>query len=154
MTDHEVDETTRAFFLDSGSEQLEKIYLWARARQAAPWGLFGSVIARVAASTPSDVQLPPVIGDYVSLNVFCAFVGHSGGGKGKADRVGRRAWPAEITVVQAGSGEGIAEMFTERKDHPRLDAAIIGANEIDALTGLASRQGSILMAELKRRVDG
>jgi len=143
------DDLTTTFFLESGSEQLAKIHGWARSRQTAPWALFGGVLPRVAATTPYTVQLPPVIGDYVSLNVFCAAVAASGGGKGKADRVSRRAWPADITVVQGGSGEALAEMFTDRKDKPRLDAAILVANEIDSLTGLASRQGSILMAELK-----
>lgn len=143
------DDLSTTFFLESGSEQLRKIHEWARSRQTARWALFGSVLLRVAASTPYTVQLPPIIGDYVSLNAFGAFVSASGGGKGKGDAVGRRAWPADIAVVKPGSGEGIAEMFTDRKDKPRLNAAIITANEIDALTGLASRQGSILMAELK-----
>lgn len=140
---------TKAFFLESDSEQLRKIHRWARSRQTAPWPLFGAVLLRVAASTPANVLLPPVIGDYVSLNVFAAFVSASGGGKGKSDSVSKRAWPADIAVVKPGSGEGLAEMFVERKDKPRLHAAILTANEIDAMAGLASRQGSILMPEIK-----
>ncbi|MBU8824399.1 hypothetical protein [Mycolicibacterium goodii] len=143
------DDLTTKFFLDSGSEQLRKLHGWARSRQTAPWALFGTTIPRVAACTPYTVQLPPVIGDYVSLNVFSAIVALSGGGKGKAERVGKRAWPADITIVQGGSGEALAEMFTDRKDKRRLDAAIVTMNEIDALTGLAARQGSIYLPELK-----
>lgn len=142
-------ELTKKFFLESDSDQLRKIHGWAESRQAASWALFGSVLPRVAALTPFTVQLPPVIGDYASLNIFCATVALSGGGKGKADRVGKRAYPADINVVQPGSGEGLAEMFTDRRDKPRLDSAIINANEIDAVAALVGRQGANLLPELK-----
>jgi hypothetical protein len=99
------------------------------------------------------VQLPGVIGGRVSLNAYCAFVSRSGGGKGISDKVSRLAWPTDIEVRLPGSGEGISEPFVvrgkESEDNERLHAYILTANEIDALTGLASRQGSILLAQLK-----
>lgn len=135
------------------TKQLRKILAWARCRQTSPWALFGAVALRVAACTPPNVQLPPVIGDYVSLNMFCGFVSRSGGGKGKSDKVSKRAWPAPIAIRMPGSGEGLAELFMvrgrESEDNERLTAAIVNAAEIDTLAGLASRQGSILLAQLK-----
>lgn len=137
----------------AATDQLKLIYRWARVRRVAPWALFGAVLLRVSASTPLPVQLPGVIGGRVSLNAFCAFVSRSGGGKGISDKVARLAWPTEIEVRLPGSGEGISEPFVlrgkESEDNERLTAYILTANEIDTLTGLASRQGSILMAQLK-----
>lgn len=157
MTDNvtvpEIDERTKTFFLESGSDQLKKIFQWARARRVAPWALLGAVMLRVSASTPSTVQLPGIIGGRVSLNAFCAFVSRSGGGKGISDKVARLAWPTPIEIRLPGSGEGISEPFVlrgkESEDNERLTAYILSCNEIDTLTGLASRQGSILLAQLK-----
>ncbi|MEZ0341528.1 hypothetical protein ACAG25_16270 [Mycobacterium sp. pV006] len=141
------------FFLDSDSPQLEKIYLWARARYAAPWAVFFAVLLRVAASVGPHVQLPGVIGGRASLNLLCAFVSPSGGGKGISDKVGRLAWPVPILELPIGSGEGIAETFTlrgkESEDNERVTAAIFNCSEIDILTGLDSRQGSTTLGTLK-----
>ena len=142
------------FFLNSGSEQLEKIYRWARARYAAPWAVFFGVLLRVAASTPPWVQLPAVIGGHASLNLFCAFVGKSGGGKGVSDAVARAAWPGEITELPIGSGEGIAEQFTRRDGGDPSVPVVFTASEIDKLAGIAGRAGSILLAELKAAAMG
>ena len=158
MTDHQVDDTTRAFFLKSGSPQLEKIYLWARARYAAPWAVLGAVLLRVAASVGPHVQLPGLIGGRASLNLLCAFVSASGGGKGISDKVARLAWPTEVLELPIGSGEGIAATF-KRPDKPSEDdepitAAIFNIPEVDTLAGIAARQGSILLAQLKSMAMG
>lgn len=146
-------ELTEKFFIESGSEQLHKILLWARARRVAPWALFFAVLLRVAAATSPRVRLPALIGERASLNVFAAFVARSGGGKGTSEKVAKMAWPAAIAIHQPGSGEGIAELFMVRgkdgDDNERIESAILSASEIDVLTGLASRQGSILLAQLK-----
>lgn len=142
------------FFLNSGSEQLEKIYRWARARYAAPWAVFFGVLLRVAASVPSSVQLPPVIGGRASLNLFCAFVGKSGSGKGVSDNVARAAWPADIIELPIGSGEGIAEQFARGKTNEPSIPVIFTVSEIDKLAGIAGRAGSILLAELKAAAMG
>lgn len=149
---------TEAFFLDSGSEQLKLIYQWARARYAAPWAVFFAVILRVAASVGPDVQLPGIIGGRASLNLLCAFVSASGGGKGISDKVGRLAWPTPILELPIGSGEGIAATF-KKPDKPDADnepitAAIFSIPEIDTLAGIAARQGSILLAQLKSMAMG
>ncbi|MCV7091765.1 hypothetical protein [Mycobacterium interjectum] len=149
---------TEAFFLDSGSDQLAKIYHWARARYAAPWAVFFAVLLRVAASVGAHVQLPGTIGGRASLNLMCAFVSASGGGKGISDKVGRLAWPTPILELPIGSGEGIAATF-KKPDKPDADnepitAAIFSIPEIDTLAGIAARQGSILLAQLKSMAMG
>ena len=122
-------------------------------RRVAPGRCSSPSLIRVSASTPHTVRLPGLIGGQASLNLFCAFVSRSGGGKGISDKVARMAWPTSIAIRMAGSGEGTAEMFIlrgpETEDNERLTAAILSINEIDTLTGLASRQGSIILAQLK-----
>lgn len=137
-------------FFDATAE-LNTIYRWARARYAAPWAVFGAVLLRVAASTGPEVQLPGLIGGRASLNLLCAFVAPSGGGKGISDKVARLAWPTEIIERPIGSGEGIAALLAPPKKEgaERITRAILHAPEIDTMAGIAARQGSILLAQLK-----
>lgn len=142
-------------FFDA-TEQLRTIRQWAHARFAATWAVFLAVLLRVCASTSPGVQLPGVIGGPASLNMIGAFVSPSGGGKGISDKVGRLAWPAPIIERPIGSGEGIAALFSPPKKEgaQRITQAIINVSEIDSLAGIASRQGSILLAQLKAAVMG
>lgn len=142
----------------SATPELATIYQWARARYAAPWAVFGAVLLRVAASTGPHVQLPGLIGGRASLNLLCAFVSASGGGKGISDKVARLAWPKQILELPIGSGEGIAATFKrpdkEGEDNEAITAAIFNVPEVDTLAGIASRQGSILLAQLKSMAMG
>lgn len=139
----------------TATPQLQTIEQWARARYAAPWAVFGAVLLRVAATAEPSVQLPGVIGGRASLNLLAAFVSPSGGGKGISDKVARLAWPAPIVERPVGSGEGIAATFMPPKgDAEPLTRALINVPEIDTLAGLASRQGSILLAQLKSMAMG
>lgn len=139
----------------TATPQLQTIEQWARARYAAPWAVFGAVLLRVAATAEPSVQLPGVIGGRASLNLLAAFVSPSGGGKGISDKVARLAWPAPIVERPVGSGEGIAATFMPPKgDAEPLTRAIINVPEVDTLAGLASRQGSILLAQLKSMAMG
>lgn len=145
----------------NATDELKTIRQWARARYAAPWAVFGAVLLRVAATTEPTVQLPGVIGGRASLNLLVAFVAPSGGGKGISDKVARLAWPAEIEERPLGSGEGLSAIFARPKpkndaDEPEggITRAIISVPEIDTLAGLASRQGSILLAQLKSLAMG
>lgn len=142
-------------FFDATTE-LTTINQWARARFAAPWAVLGAVLLRVAASTGPHVQLPGVIGGPASLNMIAAFVAPSGGGKGISDRVAREAWPTPIIERPVGSGEGIAALFVAPKKEgvERISRAIINISEIDSMAGIAARQGSILLAQLKATVMG
>ncbi|MFV8312740.1 hypothetical protein [Mycobacteroides chelonae] len=137
----------------TATPELQTIYRWARARYAAPWAVFFAVLLRVAASVAPHVQLPGVIGGRASLNLLCAFVAPSGGGKGISDKVARLAWPSSVKELPIGSGEGIAETFTlrgmESEDNERVTNAIFSCSEIDVLTGLESRQGSTTLGTMK-----
>ncbi|WP_454788507.1 hypothetical protein [Mycolicibacterium lutetiense] len=142
-------------FFDATPE-LNTIYQWARARYAAPWAVLGAVLLRVAASTGPEVQLPGIIGGRASLNLLAAFVSPSGGGKGISDKVAREAWPAPIIERPIGSGEGIAATFMppKKEGQEAITRAIFSVPEIDTLAGIAGRQGSILLAQLKSMAMG
>ncbi|MDO3177742.1 hypothetical protein [Mycobacteroides abscessus] len=142
----------------SATPELTTVYRWARARYAAPWAVFGAVLLRVSASVGPHVQLPGLIGGRASLNLLCAFVSASGGGKGISDKVARLAWPKPILELPIGSGEGIAATFKrpdkEDANDEAITAAIFNVPEVDTLAGIASRQGSILLAQLKSMAMG
>ncbi|MFN6549501.1 hypothetical protein ACP6C7_04125 [Mycolicibacterium septicum] len=140
----------------SATPELRTIYQWARARYAAPWAVFGAVLLRVSASTGPEVQLPGIIGGRASLNLLAAFVSPSGGGKGISDKVAREVWPAPIIERPIGSGEGIAATFMPPKKDGQepITRAIFSVPEIDTLAGIAGRQGSILLAQLKSMAMG
>lgn len=142
-------------FFDATPE-LNTIYRWARARYAAPWAVFGATMLRVAASTGPEVQLPGIIGGRASLNLLAAFVSPSGGGKGISDKVAREVWPASIIERPIGSGEGIAATFMppKKEGQEAITRAIFSVPEIDTLAGIAGRQGSILLAQLKSMAMG
>ncbi|SKX71484.1 Uncharacterised protein [Mycobacteroides abscessus subsp. bolletii] len=142
----------------TATPELQTIYRWARARYAAPWAVFGAVLLRVSASVGPQVQLPGLIGGRASLNLLCAFVSASGGGKGISDKVARLAWPKAILELPIGSGEGIAATFKrpdkEDENNEVITAAIFNVPEVDTLAGIAARQGSILLAQLKSMAMG
>ncbi|MFN3003259.1 hypothetical protein [Mycolicibacterium wolinskyi] len=140
----------------NATPELTAIYHWARARYAAPWAVFGAVLLRVAASTGPEVQLPGIIGGRASLNLLAAFVSPSGGGKGISDKVAREVWPAPIIERPIGSGEGIAATFMppKKEGQEAITRAIFSVPEIDTLAGIAGRQGSILLAQLKSMAMG
>ncbi|WP_152530412.1 hypothetical protein [Rhodococcus sp. JG-3] len=142
-------------FFDA-TPQLQVMRQWSRARYAAPWAVFGGVLLRVAATTGPEVQLPGIIGGRASLNLLAAFVSPSGGGKGVSDKVARLVWPAPIVERPIGSGEGIAATFVPPKKEgvEPITRAIINVSEIDSLAGIASRQGSIVLAQLKSAAMG
>lgn len=142
------------FFLNSGSEKLQTIHAWARARMASPWAVFFGVLLRVSASVPPAVQLPPTIGGNASLNLLCAFVGKSGTGKGTSMKVAASAWPRSILTLPIGSGQGIAEAFTKRNDKDNIQPIIFDIPEIDTLTGLSNSPDSILRPTLKSLAMG
>lgn len=138
----------------NATTQLRTIQQWAHARYAASWAVLVAVLLRVSATTEPNVQLPGVIGGRASLNLLAAFVSPSGGGKGISDKVARLAWPADLIERPIGSGEGIAATFVPPKEGEPITRAIISVPEIDTLAGIASRQGSILLAQLKSMAMG
>ena len=120
------------------------------------WAVLGAVLLRVLAAVGEHVQLPGVIGGRASLNLGIVFVGASGAGKGNSDKVAREAWPTPVIERPLGSGEGIAALFQPPKKEgaERITRAIFTVPEVDTLTGIAARQGSILLAQLKSALMG
>jgi len=131
---------------------------WAQARRASPWAVLGCVLARTTTLIPPFHILPPLTGGQASLNLFIGLVGPSGSGKGAADAVARELLDTPpITQAPLGSGEGIAHQYMRRltakegggtEMHTR--EVLFTLNEIDTLAALHGRQGSTVLAELRR----
>lgn len=145
---------------------LEHIRDFARARRAGPWAVLGASLARAVATIEPQVMLPPTIGSAVSVNLFVALVGPSGGGKGAAEGAARDAVQfvdhngraIEIDEFPLGSGEGISRTFRPQgtdddEPNPR-SRALFSAPEVDTLSALGSRQGATLMPELRKLYMG
>lgn len=143
---------------------LDHIRTYARARRAGPWAVLGAVLARTVAATDPNLMLPELTGVPASLNLFVVLVGKSGGGKGIAEGVARHAvtfadgmGAVEIEEYPIGSGEGIARTFMpapRESDAPAPTRAILSAPEIDTVVAIGGRQGSTLMAELRKVYSG
>ena len=138
---------------------LRYIYTYARAARVSPWALLGVLLVRTAARIPSNVVLPPLVGGRVSLNTYVALTSESGGGKGSAenaaDDAGLELGIEPVPSIGPGSGEGIGHLFAaydKKKDGVVMHApsVILSAAEIDTLAALKNRQGSTLMAELRK----
>lgn len=141
---------------------LSHIRRFAYGRMAAPWAVLGAVLTRACAALDPRIVLPPIIGTRVSLNLFIGLTGPSGAGKDTA------AGTAEdcLTFVNGiafeelgiGSGEGIAHQFVKRargEDGESVieqynKSVVFTASEISTIKGLAERNSSTLLAELKK----
>jgi hypothetical protein len=133
---------------------LEHVRLFARARMCSPWAVLGVLLARVVASVPPFVVLPPLVGSAASLNLFVALVGASGGGKGAAESCAADAvlLSPSPDVATVGSGEGIAHLYAHREKGEVVrdrEAVLFTVPEVDNLTALGQRQGSTLLPQLR-----
>lgn len=131
----------------------------ARARGVGPWATLGAVLARAIATVPPEICLPGIVGSRMSLNLFIALVGPSGGGKGAAEATALDGFSLPyVEIVPLGSGEGINRTFRPvgtKPDEPNpVTAAIFSAAEIDTVAAVASRQGSTLSSELRKVYSG
>lgn len=140
---------------------LEHVLQLARARRAGPWATLAAALGRAATTVPPHVTLPSIIGGRQSLNLFVAFVGASGAGKGAAEAAaaeGIKFSSGFIDPVPLGSGEGVARTFRPagtKSDEPNpVTTALFSAPEVDSLSALASRSGSTLSAELRKLYSG
>ena len=131
---------------------------YARARRASPWATLGAVLARVVTQVGPQVQLPPLVGGPMSLNLFTALVGASGAGKDAAIETAAAAVNVgHLEVRTPGSGEGIAHSFVHRvKDNieQHTTAVLFVAREVDSLAALVARQSATLGAELRIAYTG
>lgn len=135
---------------------LTHIQQFARSRRVAPLAMLGAVLLRAVASVDPKVVLPPTIGGVASLNLFVAFVGTSGLGKGATESAGREATNLPlIPEFPIGSGEGVARTFATNSDgHQEIRSAIFTASEVDGLAALGTRQGATIMAVLRQLYSG
>lgn len=141
---------------------LQHVLAVARARGAGPWAVLGSAMDHAVATIPPEIGLPGIVGGRMSLNLFVALVGPSGGGKGAAEAAAQAGFrfggKADIPVVPLGSGEGISRTFrpagTGPDDPNAIDTAVFSAPEIDTIAALATRSGATLSAELRKVYSG
>lgn len=145
----------------SARASLQHVLALARARRVGPWAVLGVALARAVATIPPEVTLPRTIGGRMSLNLFIALVGPSGGGKGAATAAAMEGFAFTGTpapVVPLGSGEGIARTFRPpgtKPDEPNpVSAAIFDCPEVDSWAALAARTGSTLSAESRKVCSG
>ncbi len=141
---------------------LARIHGFARGRRVAPWAVLGGVLARVVVATEPNVQLPPTIGSYASLNLFIGLVGKSGAGKDAANKVARDCIDlgkeADFLTAPLGSGEGLSHMFMKWTKDDGLQqvnrAALVTIGEIDTLGALVQRQSSTVGSQLRQAAMG
>ncbi len=148
---------------------LRRVHDFARARMVAPLAVLGVAMARAVAAVPPGYVLPPTIGGHGTLNQFIALVGPSGGGKGAALAAGddvldlsgfRDALDGSpvLHTSDVGSGEGVVHQYAryEGKDGVRQyrQSVLFNVPEIDQATAVSSRQGSTLMAVLRKAYSG
>lgn len=146
---------------------LRHLHDFARGRRVAPLAVLGVALARIVAATPSNIVLPPTIGGDGTLNLFVAFVGASGQGKGSAEAAATDAIDlSELTdrvsgepvrTVNVGSGEGFVHQYVTRRQgelHRLRDSVLFSVPEVDTLTALGNRQGATLMPILRSAWSG
>lgn len=144
---------------------LEYIRDYARSTRIAPMTLLLDVLARMSALTPPTVVIPPLVGaSPASLNLFVATVGGPGTGKGIASAAAAQLIPdiRGAVTTQPASGEGLAAIYANRVPVPEEEGghkgetrihcvtprALLRVEEIGALAGASSRQGSTVTPTL------
>lgn len=147
--------------------ELSVIRDFARARMTSPWAVLGVVLGRVTACAAPDYHLPPIVGGKGSLNMFFAFTGPSGAGKGAAISAGREVLDVQSLLVETkeenvGSGEGLLQTYVTREKNAagqwesvqHTTRAILTVDEVDTLAALTGRSGSTLMPVLRSAWSG
>jgi hypothetical protein len=149
----------------SSRPELETVRTFALSRLASPWAVLGGVLARTVAATPWNVYLPPIVGGRGSLNLYMAFVGPSGGGKGIANSVAREV--VQITSPadesQVGTGEGLVHAFMRTAKDPDSKEVVplqyrtnvlLDVPEVDSIRAQAGRTGATLLPFLRSAWSG
>jgi hypothetical protein len=139
-------------------DELRHIRTYAQAQMACPLAVLAMVLARVVCQAPVAVVLPDIIHDHASLNLTIALVGISGGGKGGATGVARRAvdiGTEQFDTHTLGSGQGIAHGYghwekTTKRVERHADSVLFTVEEVDHLAGHNAQNGSTTLAEMRR----
>lgn len=145
--------------------ELSIIRQFAMSRLASPWAVLGGVLARVVATTPSTVHLPATVGGRGSLNLYVAFVGPSGGGKGIANAVAREVVviPHPADESQVGTGEGLVHAYMRVSKDPDTKELVpnqyrtnvlLDVPEVDSIRAQSQRQGATLLPYLRSAWSG
>jgi hypothetical protein len=142
--------------------ELARIRDFARARQCSPLATLGVVLARTAGRVPPFVVLPPLVGSWLSLNLYVALVGPSGAGKDAAIACGADALELgggfDFREVGLGSGEGLLDQYVAYRppkgdDRGGVDQhteSVLFVNpEVETLAALRGRSSATLMPELR-----
>ncbi|MFL0286531.1 hypothetical protein ACJH6H_14825 [Mycobacterium sp. SMC-21] len=143
---------------------LADLYQFAKSRRCGPWAMLGNVMLRAASAIPPDVVLPPVVGGQASLNLYVAFAGNSGDGKGAAT-VAADDWLVADTMpytAEAGSGEGMVKQFAYKQNQRGQPPAQINmrwsvlfdVREIDSLGAISGRNSSTMLPILRSAYSG
>lgn len=97
--------------------ELDHIRRAANSRGPSPDAVLATALARVAASAPHTVKLPPTVGSTAGLSLICALVGKPGTGKSSTAAIaqgvllrGENLKP-ECDGVPLGTGEGLVELL-------------------------------------------
>lgn len=146
-------------------EVLAHVRAFARSRGVAPYAVLGAVLRRAIALVPPSVQLPPIVGDAASVNLYTVSVGRSGQGKDAANGVARAAIvfvDADDEVVEdppaavgVGSGEGLAKALRPSDDESATATHVnLEVPEISTLGALADRKGATVVGELLKAYMG
>lgn len=139
----------------SARPELARLQQFARARLTGPWSTLGAVLARIIATIPPHVVLPPTVGSVASVNLFVALVAPSGFGKGASEAVAEDYLDTETYpwVAAVGSGEGLLKQYAYKRKTEQINvrnAAIFTVPEVDTIAALAGRGGSTLVPELRK----
>ncbi|MDO3398679.1 bifunctional DNA primase/polymerase [Mycolicibacterium neoaurum] len=139
----------------SARPELARLHQFARARCVGPWSTLGAVLARVVATIPPYVVLPPTVGSVASVNLFVALVAPSGFGKGASEAVAEDflVTATHPWVAAVGSGEGLLKQYAYKKKTEQInlrDTAIFTVPEVDTFAALSGRGGSTLIPELRK----
>lgn len=134
----------------------------AESRLVPPKAVMVAVLCRLAASIPTEIVLPPIIGTKASLNFFACFVGASSDGKGTSTKLAEQLFDFKqtgmvVTGSTPGSGEGVVSTYLKIKDNSwkqTVESALVNFDEIDNLKASSDRQGSTLSAILRQAFMG
>lgn len=128
---------------------LTRIYVAAAATRISPDALLGAVLATLSGFVPPKVVVETGTGS-ASLNCFTILVGHSGTGKSKAERTGRRLFPCPSSsqcpglpdnlALPVGSGEGMAEAYYGMEPQETGEVYQSGPRKGEPKTVLARRK--------------
>ncbi|MGD9996967.1 MAG: toprim domain-containing protein [Ilumatobacteraceae bacterium] len=138
---------------------------WSRGR--SPDAVLGAVLARVAALTPPQYVIPPIVGSSSTLATYVALVAPSGVGKSTSKAIACELIRCddELDVaddLSLGSGEGLVEAYftmveeanptgkgTRKVKRRTRRSLFLFLDEGQALAGLGGRQGSTLLENLR-----